>query len=190
MSFVRGRSVCGSLCLRVALLTDVAGSARPSRTREESPPMGLTLPKEVRLRSGCWREDPVPRCARPAPPSAPAPPAPAATSSFVRPDRPSSTADHTIASGAAAAAPAPNPNSRNGDGGQQAAQAGRAADRPRSWLMAARPSRARGKCAPLEFTPHAIRCADFGSQIPDVPAHAPEEALCERPVQWPAGHCR
>ena len=34
-------------------------------------------------------------------------------------------ADHTIESGAAAAAPAPNPNSRSGDGGQQAAPAGR-----------------------------------------------------------------
>ena len=32
---------------------------------------------------------------------------------------------------------------RTGDGGQQAAPAGRAADRPRSWLMAVRPSRAR-----------------------------------------------
>jgi hypothetical protein len=34
-------------------------------------------------------------------------------------------ADHTSESGAAAAAPAPNPNSRSGDGGQQAAPAGR-----------------------------------------------------------------
>ena len=37
-------------------------------------------------------------------------------------------ADHTSESGAAAAAPAPNPNSRSGDGGQQAAPAGRSAD--------------------------------------------------------------
>jgi hypothetical protein len=58
-------------------------------------------PKLPEFQCRVFGDDPVPRCARPAPPT------------------------HTIESGAAAAAPAPNPNSGSGDGGQQAAPAGR-----------------------------------------------------------------
>ena len=102
-------------------------------------------------------------------------------------------ADHTIEFGAAAAAPAPNPNS---DGGQQAAPAGHAADRPRSGRRGPRARESMDKeeerepmalifrCRGLAMDPVAERpaagAADHTIENARAPAFAPKTKLPKR----------
>jgi hypothetical protein len=131
---------------------------------------------ESETKRGCrvFGDDPAPRCA---PPGA---------------------ADHTIESGAAAAAPAPNPNFGSGDGGQQAAPAGRSV---RGSVLtelgvSARPSRTRagnkrhkGKRALPPKLPE-FQCRVFGDDpVPrcarPAPPTTPSNPAPRRPHQPP-----